>query len=234
MEKKDFITALAAVRKGGPTRKFAQTIDLIINLKNLDLKQANQQVDVYVQLPKSRGRANKIGAFIGAELSEQAKANCDVIVMHDDFARYAGDKKKIKKLADSCDMFIAQLNIMPDVAKTFGRVLGPKGKMPNPKAGCVVPSNTNIKPVIDRLRSVVRAAAKTQLSIKLAVGKENQEDADILDNIFTVYEQVRRALPQEENNVRSVILKMTMGAPVKVGVGTEAVGEKVEVKGGAA
>ncbi|MEK6822460.1 MAG: 50S ribosomal protein L1 [Nanoarchaeota archaeon] len=221
MDKNTFAQSLALLRKNGPQRKFAQTIDLIINLRNLDLKQAEQQVDVYVQLPKSRGRTNKVCAFVGAELAAQAKGVCDVVVLHDDFAQYAGNKKKIKQLADSCDLFIAQMNIMPDVAKTFGRVLGPKGKMPNPKAGCVVPANANLKNVVDRLRNIVRAAAKLQMSIKLAIGKEDQADADILDNIMTVYEQVRRALPQEDENLRSVLLKLTMGAPVRVGVGTE-------------
>jgi large subunit ribosomal protein L1 len=104
-------------------------------------------------------------------------------------------------------------------------VLGPKGKMPNPKAGCVVAPNANLKLLVDRLRNVVRAAAKTQLCIKLAIGKENQEDAVILENINTVYDQVMRALPQEENNVRSVLLKLTMGAPVRVGAETAAAGE---------
>jgi large subunit ribosomal protein L1 len=217
MERKEFAEALAVIRKNGPQRKFAQTVDLIINLKNLDLKQANQQVDIYIQLPKGRGKINKICAFVDPEMAEHAKANCDVVVMHDDFPKYAGDKKKIKMLADSCDIFIAQLNIMPDVAKTFGRVLGPKGKMPNPKAGCVVQPNANLKMVADKLHNTVRAAAKTQMCIKLALGKENQEDADILDNVFTVYDQVLHALPQEDNNVRSVLLKLTMGAPVKVG-----------------
>ena len=101
MDKNTFAQSLALLRKNGPQRKFAQTIDLIINLRNLDLKQAEQQVDVYVQLPKARGRTNKICAFVGAELAAQAKGVCDVVVLHDDFAQYAGNKKKIKQLADS-------------------------------------------------------------------------------------------------------------------------------------
>jgi len=224
MDKKEFVNALQAVRKAGPQRKFKQTIDLIINLKNLDLKQANQQVDLFIHLPKTRGKTTKVCALVGAELAEQAKGACDSVVLRDDFKLYQADKKKIKALADSSDFFIAQLDIMPDIAKTFGRVLGPKGKMPNPKAGCVVPVNTNLKALVERLRNMVRAAAKTQMSIKLAIGKEDQKDEELLDNIITIYDQVRRALPQEEQNIRSVLLKLTMGPPIRVGAGNE-VGE---------
>lgn len=219
MDKKDFQNALQTLRKNAVQRKFKQTIDLIINLRNLDLKQNDQQVDLFINLPKTRGRTNRVCAFVDAEMAVNAKAACDTVVMHEDFAKF--DKKKVKALADSHDFFIAQVQIMPDIAKTFGRVLGPKGKMPNPKAGCVVPVNANLKVLVERLKNLVRAAAKTQLSIKLAIGKEDLSDDDLLDNIVTVYDTIRRALPQEEDNVRNVLLKLTMGAPVKVGAEKE-------------
>jgi large subunit ribosomal protein L1 len=221
METTAISKALAQLREKAVKRNFVQTIDLIINLKNLDLKQADQQVDQYILLPKTRGRQIRIGAFIGAEMAAAAKGMVDVIVMHDDFPSYAGDKKKIKKLAQDCDFFISQANIMPDVAKVFGRVLGPRGKMPNPKAGCVVAPNANLKPLADRLRTTVRCAAKTQLSIKLPIGKEDQKDEDIIENVHTIIEHLLHALPQEKNNVGSIILKLTMGAPVKIVEGGE-------------
>lgn len=217
MDKTAITKALAALRSTSAKRKFVQTIDLIINLKNLDLKQADQQVDQYIMLPKTRGRQVKIGAFIGPELAASAKGVVDVIIMHDDFASYASDKKKIKKLADSCDYFISQISFMAEVAKVFGRVLGPRGKMPNPKAGCVVAPNANLKPLVEKLRNTVRCAAKTQLCIKLPIGKEDQSDEDIIENVHTIVDHLLHHLPQEKNNVSSILLKTTMGAPVKVG-----------------
>ncbi len=221
MEKKDFANALAQAKKDSPKRNFTQSVELIVNFKNLDLKQPNQQVDLYVKLPHNRGRKTKIGALVGAELIAQAKSACDVAISQDQFAATASDKRKLKKMANDVDYFLAQANIMTDVAKHFGRILGPKGKMPNPKAGCVIPPNANIKAAIDRLTDTVRVAAKTQLSAKILVGKENQPDTEIVDNMHTIYTNVLHAVPQEANNIKNVLIKLTMGKPVHVGATVE-------------
>ena len=103
-------------------------------------------MDTFITLPHTKGKKAKVCALIGPELEQQAKQVCDSVVLSDSFDRFK-DKKDIKKLADSFDFFIAQANIMPKIATAFGRVFGPRGKMPNPKAGCVVPPNANLKPL---------------------------------------------------------------------------------------
>jgi large subunit ribosomal protein L1 len=221
MEKNDFAHALARAKKDSPKRNFTQSVELIINLKNLDLKQPNQQLDQYIKLPHSRGKKTRIGALVGAELIAQAKGACDVAISQDQFAATAADKRKLKKMANEIDYFLAQANIMTDVAKHFGRILGPKGKMPNPKAGCVIPPNANVKTAVERLTDLVRVAAKTQLSAKVLVGKENQPDAEVIDNMHAIYTGVLHALPQEANNIKNVLVKLTMGKPVHVGAPEE-------------
>ena len=143
MDKESVKKALEELKKS--KRKFNQTVDLIIVLKNLNLKKPEDQVDFFHQLHFSIGKKIKLCALVGSELSGQAKELFDTVISIDDFPKYAKDKKGLKKLAKGHDYFVAQATIMPQVATTFGSVLGPVGKMPNPKAGCVVPPSASIQ-----------------------------------------------------------------------------------------
>ncbi|MBN2112254.1 50S ribosomal protein L1 [Candidatus Woesearchaeota archaeon] len=221
MNKEQFKEAIEKVRKNSPKRKFTQSFDLVINLKDINLKDTTQQIDVFLPLHFSKGKKTKVCALGGPELAKQAKEVCDFFVHHDDFEKYARDKKLTKKLANDYEFFIAQANIMPDVAKTFGRVFGPKGKMPNPKAGCVVPPTANLKPLYERLQNMVRIFAKTSPSVQVIVGNEEMKDEEVLDNIMTVFNQVIHVLPAEKNNIRNIYLKLTMGQSFRVGAKEE-------------
>jgi len=194
-------------------RNFNQTFDLIINLKNLNMKNPEHQLDLFVPLHHSFKKLSYC-ALIGPELQEQAKILNETILI-DDFEKI-NNKKNLKKLARKHDYFIAQATIMPKVAAIFGRVLGPKGKMPNPKAGCVVPPNANLKVLKERLDKTIRVSAKISPMVQVGVGKENMKDEEIVDNIKTIYDGVIHRLPNEENNIESVYLKLTMGKPIKI------------------
>lgn len=209
---KESVSKLKEAKK----RNFNQTVDLIINLKNLDLKNPDHQVEFFIQLPKPKGKSTKVCALVAPELGDQAKKVMDDTVMLRDFDKYAADKKLTKKLASKCDFFVAQANIMPKVATAFGRVLGPKGKMPNPKAGCIVPPNANLKVVYDKLQKTVKISGKKAPLIQTVVGNEDSTMQDIADNIKYVYSNLVHHLPQAENNIKSVYIKFTMGQPIRV------------------
>lgn len=215
MDKEDIKTAVEKVKSLSPKRNFKQTFDLIINTKGLDLKKTDQQVEFFANLHNTIGRPRKICAFVGPELIEQAEKVCDKAILVDDFPKY--DKKAAKKLAKEFDYFIAQATIMPKVAQAFGKVLGTRGKMPNPKAGCVVPPNANLKQLYDRLQKIVKVSIKQRPMVQVAIGKEDMDEAQLIDNIETLYDQVIHHLPQEKNNIKDVYLKLTMGRPVKIG-----------------
>ncbi len=214
MDKNNFIKAIQTL-KALPKPKFKQKYDFVMNLRHLDLKKPEEQVELWVKLPFDKGKPTKIGALVGPELAEQAKANCDLVILHDNFSQYT-DKRKMRKLAREYDYFIAQANIMPDIAKTFGRIFGPRGKMPNPKAGCVVPPNANLKALTEGLRKTIKVSAKIQPSVKVMVGKEDMPDEQVAENIMAVYTSVVHKLPQEAFNIKSILLKYTMSKPVKV------------------
>ena len=221
MEKDQVLTAIAKSKENSPKRKFNQSFDLIINLKGLDPKKPEHQVDTFVNLPHARGKKLKVCALVGAELSESAKSTCDMVIMSDDFVKYT-DKREVKKIASAYDFFIAQANIMPKVATAFGRALGPRGKMPNPKSGCIVPPNANLKPLYEKLQRTIRLVSKAAPLIQCAVGTEDMNDSDIAENILAVYKSLLQALPNEKHNVKDAYLKLTMGKPIRID-------EKIEV-----
>jgi len=85
MDKDSVTSALKSLKENSPKRKFKQTIDLIINLKGLDLKKPEQHVELYVLLPHSKGKKSKICTFAGPELKDDSNKVCDYTVFIDDF-----------------------------------------------------------------------------------------------------------------------------------------------------
>ena len=197
-----------------PQRKFTQGYDLIINLKDLDLKKPTDQVDFYVQLPRGSGKIRKICGLVGPELIEDSQANFDRTIVATDFDKLS--KTEVKKLADEYDFFVAQANIMPKVAAAFGRIFGPRNKMPNPKAGCVVPPKANLAVLKERLGDTIRLKAKNNLIVQATVGNETMSAEDIYENVHVTYDYLVHHLPKEENNVKDVFMKKTMSKSVKV------------------
>lgn len=217
MDKKQIISALGQLRTTAQKRNFIQTVDIQLILQNIDLKKPEAKVETFVELPNGRGRDVKVCALIGGALYNDAKQFCDLTIAQEEFKNLSGNKKELKKLARQYDYFIAQGDIMPAVATTFGRFLGSVGKMPNPKAGAIIPPKGNIKPIVDKLRRTVKLAIKGELAIKCSIGKEDMTDEQLAENILVAYTAIINALPQHENNVKEVLLKCTMSPHVTIG-----------------
>ena len=210
MDKETVKKALTELKQS--PRKFSQSYDLVINLKNLDVK--THPVDIFVTMPHGKGKKVKVAAFVGQEMAEQAGKVCDLVIRETEFSGYP--KKAAKKLAEQYDYFIAQANLMGKVAGAFGKVLGTKGKMPNPKQGCVVPPSANLEPLVKRLGQTVRLQAKKATNMQCMVGKDTQPDDEIAANVLSVYNAVVKQLPNEMQNVKNIALKLTMSKPVKL------------------
>lgn len=226
MEKQEVLKTLKELREKSPKRKFQQSVDIIINLQNLDLKKPEHKVDLYLQLPHFSGKKSKICAFVDAQLAQKAKGAFDTVILKEEFAKWQNNKKEQKKLATSHDFFVSQVEIMAQVAAIFGKVLGARGKMPNPKAGCVVPGNIpSVEHLANKLQTTVRLQTKNELSVKASVGIESMKDEDLADNILSVYNTLLSKLPQEKNNIRYMALKLTMSQMVRIG---EAVRQKAK------
>ena len=218
MERKDILNALKKLKETSPKRNFKQSIDLIIAMKGLDLKKPEHQVDVFSEMHYPRGKKIKVCALVSNEIISKTKEIFDNVVAENEFSAYQ-DKRAVKKLAREYNFFIAQSNIMPKVASVFGRYLGPKGKMPNPKAGCVVTPDTNFKVLYEKLQKTIRISVKIAPFFQCLVGKDDMPDEQVAENIFAIYNSLIHALPSEENNIKSVYLKMTMSPCVRISKG---------------
>ncbi len=216
MDKKTIYETLDKLKQEDKKRNFNQSFDLIVNLKDIDLKKTDNQIEFFLPLHYPRGKQLKVCALVDTELKEEAEKVCDKTIMADDFQKYAKDKKAAKKLADEFDIFIAQATIMPKVASAFGRIFGPRGKMPNPKGGCVVSPKANLKSLYEKLQKQLKISIKSTPSFKCSVGKEDQKAEEVIDNIITIYNNLIHHLPAEKNNIKKMLLKLTMSKPIEV------------------
>ena len=197
--------ALVELRKG-KERKFDQSADLIINLQKFDSKR--EQVNLFISVPH-KIKDKKICGFL-----EVKNKNVDTITKAD-FKKYS-DKKEIKKLIDSYDFFISQASLMPVVATTFGRVLGPAGKMPSPQLGILINAEDKlIEELKDKINHSVKIKTK-EASIKIPVGKQSMKDEDIIENVMIIYNAILKNLTKGKDNIKNIELKFTMTKPQKI------------------
>lgn len=205
--KEQLETALSELRKV-KERKFDQTADLIINLQKFDVKKS--QVNVFVDVP-FKVKDKKICAFF-----EGSHKGVDTITP-DQFKKYS-NKKDMKKIVKRYDFFIAQASVMPKVAATFGRVLGPAGKMPSPQMGILINvSDKDLEELKKKINNSVRVKVK-EASIKLAIGKQSMKDSEIADNVLAIYNAVVKALPKGQDNIKNIEVKFTMTKPKKISI----------------
>ena len=216
MDKKLILDTLEKAKKDSKKRNFKQSVDILINLKGLNLKKAENQFDFFITLHGDRGQKNKICALVPDELEAKAKDVYDAVIKESDFERTSKDKSLMRKLAKDHQYFVAIATIMPKIAMHFGKVLGPKGKMPNPKLGCVLPPTADMKPLYEKLQKTLRITIRASSHVLCKLGKEDDDVEKIYDNIITIYNGVVSHLPNEKQNVKNVCLKLTMGHPIKI------------------
>jgi len=198
--------ALEELRKESKKRKFNQTVDLIINLKGVDLRKDN--VNAVITIPH-KVKEKKVCGFL-TEKNDLIKT-----ITKPEFSKYK-DKDALKNLVDEFDFFIAHASLMPSVATTFGKALGPAGKMPSPQLGIVIKEDSEtIKSLLEKISKSVKIRAK-EASIKVAAGKENMSDEDILANVKAIHDGVVNALPTKRENVKNVKIKFTMSKSKEV------------------
>lgn len=197
--------ALKEIRKGDK-RKFDQTIDLLISLKGIDLRRDN--VTLVSTIPHAFSEKRVCGFL-------ETKSDLIKTITKPEFDAYK-EKKALKMLVRDYDFFIASPKLMPAVATAFGKALGPSGKMPSPQLGVVAQETPEaIKVLLARISKSIKIRAK-EPSVKVAIGKESMSDEHLMQNIKTVYNDVINVLPAKKENVRKVMVKLTMGAPIKV------------------
>lgn len=196
-------------KAGTKQRKFKQSIELVINFKDIDVKKGFALNEV-VQLPKTSSPAT-VCVMATGDMSLKAKqANADAVVGTEDLDKFAANKRESRKFINKYDFFLADTQVMPLVGKTLGQLLGPRGKMPTP-----VPFNAPIESFLSRFRSSIKVRTRASLSVSCKIGDESMEDADLAVNAHAVLGAVEKKLPNGEKNIKRVMVKTTMGKPVK-------------------
>ncbi len=192
-------------------RKFKQTIDLVVNLKHVDLSVPKNRIEEEIQLPKGRGKKAKVGLFASGELAVKAKKHVDLLIKPEEIEDYSKDKKNFKKIAEEHDFFIAEAPLMPTIGKSLGTVLGPRGKMPKP-----VPPGADVSDLVKNLRGTVRIRSKTNNTFHAIAGSEDMSSEEIAENIDTILRRIETSLERGRMNIKSVYIKTTMGPTVRI------------------
>ena len=208
----EIIDAVKEAKEQAKPRNFTQSIDVIINLKDLDVRKPENRFSEEVALPNGRGKEIKIGVIADGELALAAKnAGVDVVISKEDLQEFGKDITAAKKVVNSVDSFIAQADMMPLVGRFLGRILGPRNKMPKP-----VPASARIEPLLERTQATIKVGVKQQPSIQILVGTQDMDDEKLAENIEAVLAVLDRNLEKGRNQIKSMYIKATMGSVVRV------------------
>ena len=189
--------------------KFDESIDIVISL-GIDTKVAEENIRTTVSLPAGTGKDVRIGVFAGGEsLSEAEKAGAE-IVGGKDLAT------KIKSDGDiDVDIIISTPDMMSEVGQ-LGKILGPKGLMPNPKTGTVT---TDVAKAISDFKKGKVEIKNDQLgNVHLSIGKASFEDKKLVENYDEVLSEVNRVKPASSKGdyVKKVFVSSTMGPSIAI------------------
>jgi len=187
-------------------RSFDQTVDIIINLKNFDVRR--EAFNTIINLPH-KIKDKKIAGFF------EKGSNLIDTIQKEEFVKYK-EKKDSRKLIATYDAFIANAKLMPAIATSFGRVLGPAGKMPSPQLG-ILPNEDEklIETLLEKVNSSVKIIVK-EPSIKFSIGKMSLGEEKISENLLVSFNKIMESLPKKTENVRNIKIKLTMSKPVNV------------------
>ena len=205
--------------KARATAKFDETIELAINL-GVDPKHADQMVRGVVSLPNGTGRSLRVAVFAkGAKAEEAKKAGAD-LVGAEDLA------EQVQKGEINFDRCIATPDMMGVVGR-LGKVLGPRGLMPNPKVGTVTMDVTNA--IKDAKGGAVEFRVEKAGIVQAGVGKASFAEDALVANIRSFVDGVAKAKPQgvKGHYMKKISLSSTIGPGVKIAL------PSVGVSGGA-
>jgi len=204
--------ALGELRKNLTKRKFSQSIDLVVRLREVDLKKPENRINETIALPNPPEKGLKVCVIASGDLATRAKAaGADMLVSRQDVENLSKDKKAARKLAQEYDFFIAEAPLMPIVGRALGSFLGPRGKMPTP-----VPPNAAIDQIVANHRKMVRVRMREQPVLQCRVGTEAMADEKLVENIQAVVSRIEQKLERGFKNIGEILVKATMSKPVKI------------------
>ena len=202
------VTEAIELAKKTSFTKFDATVEVAFRL-GVDPKKADQQIRGAVVLPNGTGKTQRVLVFAkGEKLKEAEAAGAD----------YVGDTDYINKIQQGWfdfDVIVATPDMMGEVGK-LGRVLGPKGLMPNPKTGTVT---FDVEKAINEIKAgKVEYRVDKAGNIHVPIGKVSFEDSKLVENFTTIFETLQKAKPAAAKGtyMKNVAVTTTMGPGIKV------------------
>jgi large subunit ribosomal protein L1 len=212
LDKKTLLDAVKEAKAQSGEKKFNQTIELILDIKEVDMKSPEGKIQQVLELPHATGKPNQILVVASGELALKArKAKADKVLERADLEDLAGKKKELRKTANDYDVFLSEAPLMPLVGRILGPVLGPRGKLPVP-----VPPNADIAGLIAKNRKTIVMRMRNQPIIQCSVGTADMSEEDLVDNIQAVLRVLEGKLKRGLKNIKFAFIKTSMGTPVKI------------------
>ena len=189
-------------------KKFSQSVDLAINFRDIDFKVTENKINVDVVLPFSP-RAAKVAIFADGQLAFDAKKVADAVFGAAEIDVFTKDKKKQKEVLEYS--FLSSPQLMAVVGKGLGAVLGSKGKLPKP----ILPG-TNLTDLVERTKRSVslKTKGKNLPVVHCIIGNEKMPAEQMADNVLAVIDALTKKIPEQQ--IKNIVLKTTMGKPVKM------------------
>lgn len=213
LDKKTILAAVKEAKGNSGKRNFTQSIELILTLKDVDMKSPEGRIQEIIELPHSMpNKQNKICVVASGELALKArKAKADMIMDRGELEGLAGKKRELRKIANKYDVFLVEAPLMPLVGKILGPALGPRGKLPIP-----VPPAADISSLIKKHRRTVRVRMRNQPILQCRVGTEDMKEEEITENIQAVLRVIEGKLKRGIKNIDSAYIKTSMGKPIRI------------------
>ncbi len=215
MKKQEVLEALSKMRDASKKRNFQQSVDLTINFKGIDFKKPENRIDLDVKMPHGSAKKLESIAFVkDKDFVRQLEGIVSRIIMDSEIPNLS--KKEIQEISDSFDVLMAEGSVMLTVGKYLGQTLAPRGKMPKPITQ-ELKSVQNLIHTSSGVTKITNKKGKFMPLIHVSVGKEIMQDEDLAENVLAVYDAVESKLPARNQNIKSVLVKLTMSPPIKIG-----------------
>ncbi|MGI0054661.1 MAG: 50S ribosomal protein L1 [Thermoplasmata archaeon] len=191
-----------------PERKFTESVEVSVNLKDLDLAIPKNRLEDEVPLPNGRGRPVRVAVIASPEMLQKVQGVADEVIAGGDLDEAV---KTGKKLAGRVDFFLAEAPLMPTIGKRLGTVLGPRGKMPRP-----IPPGSDPTNIIRALQRSIRIRTRGNRTFHAPVGTRNMPPEQLAQNVDALLNRILGKLERGRTNVESVYVKTSMGPAVRL------------------
>jgi len=204
------ITKMINDAKNNNHHKFKQAVEIIMIFKDVDVKKGFK-IKETVQLPNKKNNPSSICVFASGDMGLKAtNANANKVLDTNQLAELGSNKRKIRKFINEYDFFVADTKIMPDIGKTLGQFIGPRGKMPTP-----IPFNISIESILSKFKSSIRIKMSGSSALSCKIGDVDMPDNEIATNAITIINAVEKKLPNGDKNIKRILVKTTMGKIVQ-------------------